>query len=508
MKKIKKGFLKKVGQGKKKGEEVEKKGVLVEKKGEEIEKKGEEAEKKGEEIEKKGEEAEKKGEEDEKKGEEGPLKGKLVRVVDESLYYCGRILEIKGHRKDKIHGIFSWKEVESSVFENTKVPASVVLSESSVLELSKIEKPALTPWKSLRFKDEERAEAEDKFIPDELETGHKLAKDDSLPLIHMEMWLWLMVRDFELKKIERIKLLSPSKMSAVCKEMQRPDAAERFVEQVGTLGAELQAKKLILMPVWGDSPEHWTLVIVDKGEDDKWMVKYKDSLTNPHKECWENAEKLVTLISCALMQELKFPAERCNTKKQPKGSLECGFFVCHWIEQSIREELKEGPFPTGLPNVGRVHDRLANMQHLILKNKGWSAMHKEKAAKVKESLEKKRIEEEKKLAEVVKSKEYQEMMHKEAKIKTLIPWVTLSGCAKCRFAVNGSTCCNPEKMLAKELALKESADGKFDKKIYEQKLVEVYENLKKDHISPLAVTKLPHKGGGGEQDIRKKTGCQ
>ena len=68
------------------------------------------------------------------------------------------------------------------------------------------------------------------LTPLELEKGHKLAKGRSLSLIHMEMWLWLLVRDFELKKIERIKLLSPSKMAAICKEMQLPDVAEIFVD--------------------------------------------------------------------------------------------------------------------------------------------------------------------------------------------------------------------------------------------------------------------------------------
>ena len=99
----------------------------------------------------------------------------------------------------------------------------------------------------------------------------------------------------------------------------------------------------------------------------------------------------------------------------------------------------------------------------------------------------------------MKSKEYQELVKKEARLKTLIPCATLSGCAKCRYAVTGSTCCNPEKMLARDMALKESKDGKLDKNVYEKKLVEVYAKIMKEHNSPVSVTKLP-KAGGGQKD--------
>ena len=272
-----------------------------------------------------------------------------------------------------------------------KCPPSVCLDATKVLLLAEIPKPQLTPWKPLRFKDEERAEAEMLFLPEELETGYKLSKEGSLPLIHMEMWLWLLARDFELSLIKRIVLLSPSKMSHICVEMQQPDAAERFVELVGTLGAELKAAKLILLPVWGDDPEHWTFLIL-KSEEGKWTAQYKDSLSGLHKGCQGNAQRLATLLSCAVSSDVKFPADRCNRKMQPKGSLECGFFVCHWLEQSIREELGEGPFAIGLPKITRVYERLHNCSSSIVRNKGWAALHEQKAAKAQEALEKKKAE--------------------------------------------------------------------------------------------------------------------
>ena len=105
------------------------------------------------------------------------------------------------------------------------------------------------------------------------------------------------------------------------------------------------------------------------------------------------------------------------------------------------------------------------------------------------------------LAELLKSKEFQQRTKDGHRLKTLIPWATLSGCPKCRHAVNGSSCCNPEKMLARDLALKEkpSKDGKVDKELYAKKLLEVYAKLKESHVSPVAVTELPKKGGGGQK---------
>ena len=126
-------------------------------------------------------------------------------------------------------------------------------------------------------------------------------------------------------------------------------------------------------------------------------------------------------------------------------------------------------------------------------------MHEAKAAKAKEALEKKEAEAAKALAEVVKSKEFQEKVYKDSRLKAMIPWVTESGCPKCNWAVTGSTCCNPEKMLARDLAMAETGGAKLDKIVYARKLKEVYEKIMKDHISPVAVTKLPEKGGGQKE---------
>ena len=47
---------------------------------------------------------------------EGPLKGKLVRVVDEESLYCGSVVEVVGHAKDKLHGHVAWKDATTIFF--------------------------------------------------------------------------------------------------------------------------------------------------------------------------------------------------------------------------------------------------------------------------------------------------------------------------------------------------------------------------------------------------------
>ena len=235
---MKKGFLKKKAGGDK-AEEPEKAETEEKAQAGEVDKGEEKKEKagakeQGGQVEKGEEKKEKAGEAEQVEGE-GSLKGKLVRVVEESNVYLGRVVEVVGHAKGKLHGHLAWKDAQEQFLEKTKVPSSVALDEKAVVSLEEIPKPELTPWKSLRFKDEERAEAEDRFPPAEFEHGYKLAKDRSLPLLHMELWLWLLGRDFELRKIERVKLLSPSRLHRICCQMQLPDAAEKLVDEVGTL---------------------------------------------------------------------------------------------------------------------------------------------------------------------------------------------------------------------------------------------------------------------------------
>ena len=87
-------------------------------------------------------------------------------------------------------------------------------------------------------------------------------------------------------------------------------------------------------------------------------------------------------------------------------------------------------------------------------------------------------------------------------LKLLIPWASSAGCPKCRWKVEGSTCCNPEKIEAKNRATKDwqhkhnSKEDKFDKDVYAQKLKEIYQEIKAKHVAPLSLPKVPERGAG------------
>ena len=51
------------------------------------------------------------------------MKGKLVRVVDEESMYCGNVVEVMGHAKDKLHGQVSWKDANAIFFEKGEMSA-------------------------------------------------------------------------------------------------------------------------------------------------------------------------------------------------------------------------------------------------------------------------------------------------------------------------------------------------------------------------------------------------
>ena len=103
LKKLKKGFLKKVA-GKAKPAKVGEKAA--------------EEEAKPAEVGGKAAEVEAKPAEDGGKVE--ALKGQLVRVVDELSPYCGRVVEIVGHASGKVHGHIAWKDASNQFLEKQR----------------------------------------------------------------------------------------------------------------------------------------------------------------------------------------------------------------------------------------------------------------------------------------------------------------------------------------------------------------------------------------------------
>ena len=440
--------------------------------------------------------------------EKGPLQGKLVRIVDEKSHLCGHLMDVKSHQGSKLVGQPVFKTyLKDFIPSAEKAPHQIACDEKDVIDLAEVTKPEAKPVKPLKFKDEERAAMEMRFDPDELAEFSTFDKDPRFAAIHMNMYYYLLSRDFELEKDTAFCWVQSEEIAQICQELDQELGGESFVQVVGRFAAKLKDCRYVFIPVWGGSfgggDQHWTWLYVEKEKDGKWVAEYRDSLQSLHKDCWHNAEKLLTVIAVAVNDYgLKMPKDRANTKMQPKGVGLCGQFVCHWTETKIREISGEGPCNIGHPNIARINTRIQKMQSIIVSNKGFAKIHEAKLAKIQSKLNEEKAKEAAALTKIAEDKAFLEKAKISAGLKILIPWATLAGCAKCRWKVEGSTCCNPEKMEAKNRAVKvwqaqhKSKDAKFDKEVYQDKLKEVYQEIKAKHIAPLALPKVPEKAGG------------
>ena len=132
-----------------------------------------------------------------------------------------------------------------------------------------------------------------------------------------------------------------------------------IIDVAAELAAHKHLKDAALVPVWGS--DHWTLMGLEKDGDGKWKVDYKDSLQQESMACRLSAAKILQVFASALGQDLELP-QRSNRHFQTKGSLACGFFVVHWIDQKMRQIYHgEGHMCTGVAIVDIMRKRLGSM---------------------------------------------------------------------------------------------------------------------------------------------------
>jgi hypothetical protein len=337
-----------------------------------------------------------------------------------------------------------------------------------------------TAQKKLQLKLSERIELELKFQATELKEVGSLDAEPRLASVHLSMGWWLLQRD--LAPDSTVRFLKPEVTAQLLYSLHVEDAAEAFVQATAKLKAQLRDAKLIFVPVWGNG-EHWTLVSLQLGPDKTWTVEYRDSLTQEFKQCREAAEMLMTFLAVVLETDLQLPP-RCNKMYQLKGSGHCGQFVLHWIDMKIRVHLGQG-HAVAYPDPSKINQRLQSLQDSIVKNVGIVDKQEklkadaEAAQKVAEAAQLK-LE-----TELKDDAVFQEAVGKVAKDALNSSFGVIGGCSKCAFASFGSTCCNPLKIEAKQLAEEKFADehscpvvpGQFDKIVYNQMLVRKMKEL-------------------------------
>ena len=142
--------------------------------------------------------------------------------------------------------------------------------------MTKVEKPEAKSAKSLKFTVEERAEIEMKFNPDELREFSTFDKDPRFAAVHMNMWWYLLSRDFDLSIDSGIHWIRSEIISQICHELDQEMGGESFTRVVGTFAAELKDAKHVFVPVWGGTygggDQHWTWLYLEKKDDGKWVA--------------------------------------------------------------------------------------------------------------------------------------------------------------------------------------------------------------------------------------------
>lgn len=106
--------------------------------------------------------------------------------------------------------------------------------------------------------------------------------------------------------------------------------------------------EVLVMPVYGQGPRHFTLLVLKKTEGAAVEVSYYDTLHVVHGECLRNAKALCELL------DVSAEVIRINTARQTE--VDCGFFVCHYLEEHIRSFDGQGMATQGWPDLKRVRD--------------------------------------------------------------------------------------------------------------------------------------------------------
>jgi len=96
-------------------------------------------------------------------------------------------------------------------------------------------------------------------------------------------------------------------------------------------------REVMMIPIFGsDAPKHWNFFVIEKMSCGSQMVKYFDSRPAHHAGALRNAK---TMLKVSQVNE---PAGMSRQNFSRQVGIECGFFVCHWLEEHLRAAAGQG----------------------------------------------------------------------------------------------------------------------------------------------------------------------
>ncbi|CAE7446362.1 unnamed protein product [Symbiodinium sp. CCMP2592] len=279
-----------------------------------------------------------------KEATKGPLYGRVCRILRED-HTCGK------SGKCTLHNLLTNK---LSLVGVGDACATVILSDKDVCEVDPLWQ---TPkkWKNLRLKRELKQtvlracggsalflEASGGFFAAEPVELLKFKK--SFPQMLLDQHLrygWELLR-YNLSDSDenwfldnKICMVDPKLSGQLLAEHDRPELLQTALDRLRS------ENKLLFVPVWGHSPNHWTLLVLQREDlSESFSVKYLDSLSEKHEECSVNAARLLSLL---------LPAETLPERSSSgtQKSDECGFWVLANMLWILYPLCLEGPCSHG-----------------------------------------------------------------------------------------------------------------------------------------------------------------
>ena len=262
---------------------------------------------------------------------EDPLVGLEVRITDEkvgpkSFGKIGTLSSIKEHMATifTASGTISCDRsyIEEERAEWKKPEQHKQFNHMSRARMQKIlEAMACFPQPFVEYSLEMQPIAADGYLEDE----HLVAA-----------WEWMR---FSLKIPDEVQMLDPALVARLSTTLTSEDE-ETFQHLQASILSFASGVEMLLCPIQGHSPAHWTLLVKDSSS---W--RYYETLATLHTECHQRAVALISLLDSVDKDQVQL--QRCNHIKQKDA--DCGLFVIAYMEQEACRSTS-GPASRGWPD--------------------------------------------------------------------------------------------------------------------------------------------------------------
>ena len=149
-------------------------------------------------------------------------------------------------------------------------------------------------------------------------------------------WEWMR---YNLKIPYEVQMLDPALVARLSTNLTNEDE-ETFQRLQASILSFASGVDMLLCPIQGHSPAHWTLLVKDSSG---W--RYYENLSSLHKKCHQRAVALISLFDSVEKDQVQL--QRCNHIKQKNA--DCGLFVIAYMEQETCRSIS-GPASRGWPD--------------------------------------------------------------------------------------------------------------------------------------------------------------